>query len=56
MREFVCSFFGHRKISVTEELKVKVKETIKNLINSSNVLTKQVSLYEINLNYGDIDE
>lgn len=37
MREFVCSFFGHRKISVTEELQVKVKETIKNLINSYNV-------------------
>lgn len=37
MREFVCSFFGHRKICVTEELQVKVKETIKNLINSYNV-------------------
>ena len=33
-----------------------MKFDLKNLINSSNVLTKQVSLYEINLNYGDIDE
>ena len=33
-----------------------MKFDLKNLINSSNVLTKQVSLYEINLNYVDIDE
>lgn len=33
----VCSFFGHRKIETTEELKQKVKNTIENLIVSKNV-------------------
>ena len=35
----VCSFFGHRKIEVTEELKQKVKDVIENLIIEKNVLT-----------------
>ena len=34
-----CSFFGHRKIEITEKLKQKVKETIENLIVDHNVLT-----------------
>jgi len=35
----VCSFFGHRKIEITEELKQKVKEIIEDLIVNHNVLT-----------------
>ena len=34
----VCSFFGHRKIETTEELKQKVKEVIEDLIVNHNVL------------------
>ena len=34
-----CSFFGHRKIELTEELKQKVKEIIEDLIVNHNVLT-----------------
>lgn len=34
-----CSFFGHRKIEVTNELKRKTKEVIENLITSYNVQT-----------------
>ena len=33
-----CSFFGHRKIEITEELKQKVKEVIEDLIDNHNVL------------------
>ena len=43
-------------ITVKNNKVFSMKFDLKNLINSSNVLTKQVSLYEINLNYGDIDE
>ena len=35
----VCSFFGHRNVIVTEELKEKVKAIIKDLIVNHNVLT-----------------
>ena len=35
----VCSFFGHRSIEITEELKQKLKETIEYLIVNHNVLT-----------------
>ena len=35
----ICSFFGHRNIVVTEELKEKVKEIIEDLIVNHNVLT-----------------
>ena len=35
----VCSFFGHRKIEITEELKQKVKAIIEDLIVNHNVLT-----------------
>ena len=35
----VCSFFGHRKIEITEELKQKVKDIIEDLIVKENVLT-----------------
>ena len=35
----VCSFFGHRKIELSEELKDKVKSVIENLIQNYNVLT-----------------
>ena len=34
----ICSFFGHRKIDITEELKQKVKEVIEDLIVNHNVL------------------
>lgn len=34
-----CSFFGHRKIEVTEELKQKTKDIIEDLIVNHNVLT-----------------
>lgn len=34
-----CSFFGHRKIHCTEQLKQKVKEVIENLIVNDNVRT-----------------
>ena len=34
-----CSFFGHRTIEITEELKQKTKEVIENLIINHNVLT-----------------
>lgn len=32
-----CSFFGHRKIEITDELKQKVKCTIEDLITNHNV-------------------
>lgn len=35
----VCSFFGHRKITVTEELKRKIREVIEDLVTKQNVLT-----------------
>ena len=35
----ICSFFGHRKIDVTEELKQRIKELIEDLIVNKNVLT-----------------
>lgn len=38
MENLVCSFFGHRNVEVTEELKQKVKEVIENLIVNHNVL------------------
>ena len=34
-----CSFFGHRKIEITEELKQKVKNIVLDLITNHNVLT-----------------
>ena len=34
-----CSFFGHRTIEITEELKQKVKEIIEDLIVNHSVLT-----------------
>ena len=39
MNNKVCSFFGHRKIEITKELKQKVKEVIEDLIVNHNVLT-----------------
>ncbi len=35
----ICSFFGHRNVVVTEELKEKLKEIIEDLIVNHNVLT-----------------
>ena len=32
-----CSFFGHRKIDLNEELKLRVKEVVENLIVNHNV-------------------
>ena len=37
--EKICSFFGHRKIEITEELKQKVKAVIEDLIVNHSVLT-----------------
>lgn len=37
MSDKVCSFFGHRKIKITEELKQKLIETIESLIINKNV-------------------
>ncbi len=37
MNNKVCSFFGHRKIETTKELKQKVKEVIEDLIVNHNV-------------------
>ena len=38
MKEYkICSFFGHRKIEITEELKQKVKEVVEDLIVNHNV-------------------
>ena len=39
MKNKICSFFGHRKIEITEELKQKVKEVIEDLIVNHSVLT-----------------
>ncbi|MBE5730414.1 MAG: hypothetical protein E7350_00490 [Clostridiales bacterium] len=34
----ICSFFGHRKIELTEELKQRTKKVIEDLITKHNVL------------------
>ncbi len=39
IKQNVCSFFGHRNITITEKLKQKVKEVIEHLIVNHNVLT-----------------
>ena len=39
LSDIKCSFFGHRKIEITKELKEKVKEVIEDLIVKHNVLT-----------------
>ena len=39
MIEFTCSFFGHRKITVTDELKIRLTRIIKRLITENNVDT-----------------
>lgn len=38
IRYKICSFFGHRKIEITEELKQQVKEIVEDLIVNRNVL------------------
>lgn len=38
MRVYVCSFFGHRVIEITEELKQRLKDIIEDLIVNHNVL------------------
>ena len=39
LSDIKCSFFGHRKIEITEELKQKVKEVVEDLIVNFNVDT-----------------
>ena len=39
LSDIKCSFFGHRKIEITEELKQQVKEIVEDLIVNHNVLT-----------------
>ena len=38
LSDIECSFFGHRKIEIIEELKQKVKEVIEDLIINHNAL------------------
>lgn len=44
------------KVTVKDDKVFSISFDFTNLINNSNLLTAEVSLYEINLNYGDIDE
>ncbi len=44
------------KVTVKDDKVFSISFDLTNLINNSNLLTAEVSLYEINLNYGDIDE
>lgn len=37
MKNCICSFFGHREIEITSELKTKLKAYIKDLINNKTV-------------------
>ena len=46
-----CSFFGHRKIELTNSLKEKVKDCIENLIIKSNV---QTFLFGSKSNFNDL--
>lgn len=39
LSDIKCSFFGHRKIEITEELKQQIKEIVEDLIVNHNVLT-----------------
>lgn len=39
MSDIACSFFGHRKVEITEELKQKVKTVVEDLIVNHNVMT-----------------
>ena len=39
LSEKVCSFFGHRKIEITEQLEQKVTEVVEDLIVNHNVQT-----------------
>ena len=39
MKSKACSFFGHRKIEITEALKEKVKAVVEDLIVNHDVLT-----------------
>ena len=39
MNNLVCSFFGHRKIEITEELKNRVKKVVEDCIVNYNVST-----------------
>ena len=51
MGVMTCSFFGHRKIDITEELKQKVEEVIKDLIVNHNV---QIFLFGSRSNFDDL--
>lgn len=37
MSDIKCSFFGHRKIEITEELKQRIELTVEELILKHNV-------------------
>lgn len=39
MENLTCSFFGHRKIEITEDLKIRLREIIEDLIVNHNVTT-----------------
>ncbi len=47
----VCSFFGHRKIKITQELIVKLKTTIEDLILKENV---SIFLFGSNSEFNDL--
>ncbi len=44
-----CSFFGHREIEITEELKIRLKKVIENLIVKHNV-----SIFLFGSNFNDL--
>ena len=51
MEILTCSFFGHRKIDIYDNLKQRVKECIENLIENSNV---QTFLFGSKSNFNDL--
>ena len=51
MKIFTCSFFGHRKIDVTDSLKQKLKNYIEDLIINNKV---QIFLFSSKSNFNDL--
>ena len=51
MESLVCSFFGHRKIEITDRVKQKVKKCVENLIVAENV---KIFLFGSKSNFNDL--